>query len=164
EYEVLLGELEKFNPELVNKQRILAVSKSDMLDEELIDEIRPTLPDDIPCVFISAVTGMGLTELKDILWTTITDDRNRIATPTITHRPLDIRHRVREEDEFIFEQPDRHEEDEEGEDYFNLGDDWGEDIDYDGADHDWEYGVNDDYDEGDDASSDDGYDDTSADS
>ncbi len=84
EYEVLLSELEKFNPQLMDKQRVLAVSKSDMLDDELIAEIRPTLPTDIPCVFISAVTGMGLTELKDILWGAITDERNQIATPAIT--------------------------------------------------------------------------------
>lgn len=106
EYEVLLGELEKFNPQLMDKQRVLAVSKCDMLDDELIAEIRPTLPDDIPVVFISAVTGQGLTELKDVLWGAITDERNQIATPAITHRPLDGHHRVREEDEFIFENPD----------------------------------------------------------
>ena len=103
EYEVLLSELEKFNPQLMDKHRILAISKSDMLDEELIEEIRPTLPQDIPTVFISSVTGFGLTELKDILWRAITDENNRLATPDIVHRPLDGHHRVREEDDYIFE-------------------------------------------------------------
>ena len=57
DYEVLLRELREFNPELVDKNRVLAVSKSDMLDDELRDEIAATLPDDIPVVFISAVTA-----------------------------------------------------------------------------------------------------------
>ncbi|MDE7470486.1 MAG: GTPase ObgE, partial [Paramuribaculum sp.] len=111
QYEILLRELEQFNPQLMDKQRILAISKSDMLDDELIVEIEPTLPDDIPHVFISAVTGMGLTELKDILWGAVTDEANRIATPSITHRPLDGHHRVREEDEFIFDKPDTPDDD-----------------------------------------------------
>ncbi len=132
EYEVLLSELEKFNPQLMDKQRVLAVSKSDMLDDELIAEIRPTLPTDIPCVFISAVTGMGLTELKDILWGAITDERNQIATPAITHRPLDGHHRVREEDEFIFEpEPGMPEEPEEEDLDEDFPEDWGDDWDYD---------------------------------
>ena len=112
EYEVLLSELEKFNPQLMDKHRILAISKSDMLDEELIEEIRPTLPQDIPTVFISSVTGFGLTELKDILWRAITDENNRLATPDIVHRPLDGHHRVREEDDYIFEFEPGPEEDE----------------------------------------------------
>lgn len=120
EYEVLLKELETFNPQLMDKQRILAISKSDMLDDELKEEIATMLPDDVPHVFISAVAQQGLTELKDMLWSAINDERNQIATPAITHRPLDGHHRVREEDEFIFEnvpQPDVDEEedwDEEG--------------------------------------------------
>jgi GTPase len=67
EYEILLGELEKFNPELLDKRRILAISKMDMLDEELINEIMPTLPE-IPYVFISSVANQGLKELKDLIW------------------------------------------------------------------------------------------------
>ncbi len=103
QYQVLVRELEQFNPQLADKPRVLAVSKSDMLDDELIAEMRPSLPEGIPAVFISAVTGMGITELKDLLWAQITDERNRIDTDPITHRPLDGHHRVREEDEFIFE-------------------------------------------------------------
>ncbi len=67
EYEVLLNELKQYNPELLDKQRVLAVSKSDMLDRELMDEIRKDLPD-VPHVFISSVAQTGLTELKDLLW------------------------------------------------------------------------------------------------
>lgn len=103
EYEVLLEELRKFNPQLMDKHRVLAISKSDMLDDELIAEIERTLPEDIPHVFISAVTGQGIDQLKDVLWGAVTDESNRLATPSITHRPLDGHHRVREEDEFIFE-------------------------------------------------------------
>ena len=103
QYQVLVRELEQFNPQLADKPRVLAVSKSDMLDDELMAEMRPSLPDGVPAVFISAVTGMGITELKDMLWTQINDERNRIDTDPITHRPLDGHHRVREEDEFIFE-------------------------------------------------------------
>ncbi len=135
QYKVLLSELERFNPELMNKQRILAISKSDMLDDELMDEIRKTLPDDLPHVFISAVSGLGIQELKDVLWGAITDDRNRLATPAITHRPLDGHHRVREEDEFIFENEPVEPEEE------DFEEDWDdEDEDYN---EDWEYGVND---------------------
>lgn len=68
EYEILLGELEKYNPELLDKDRMLAVSKSDMLDEELKEELKAELPEDIDCLFISSVAQQGLTELKDALW------------------------------------------------------------------------------------------------
>lgn len=109
DYEVLLHELREFNPELVDKNRVLAVSKSDMLDDELRDEIAATLPDDIPVVFISAVTGQGIPELKDILWREINLEDNK-SRFTITHRPLDVRHRVEEEDNFIFGQEDTDDE------------------------------------------------------
>lgn len=134
EYEILLDELRKFNPELVDKQRVLAVSKSDMLDDELREEIAKTLPEGVPSVFISAVTGQGITELKDMLWRAITDENNRIVGP-INHRPLDNQHRVREEDEFIFEyEPTPEEEDQEAEDLRNINPgEWGEDIDWDDA-------------------------------
>ena len=103
EYEILLGELQKFNPDLVDKGKVLAITKCDMLDEELIEEMRQTdLPEGIPIVFISSVANQGLTELKDVLWRTINDEDNRIPS-RITHRDLDIKHRVEEEDEFIIE-------------------------------------------------------------
>lgn len=68
EYEILLAELKKYNPQLLDKARILAISKSDMLDDELIAEISPTLPEDIPHLFISSLANMGLVQLKDKLW------------------------------------------------------------------------------------------------
>ncbi len=68
EYHVLLNELEKYNPELLDKERILAISKSDMLDEELISEIEETLPAGIVHVFISSVANIGITKLKDLIW------------------------------------------------------------------------------------------------
>jgi len=68
EYDILLNELRKYNPELLDKKRVLAVSKSDMLDEELKAEMKRELPTDLPAVFISAVTNQGITELKDLLW------------------------------------------------------------------------------------------------
>ncbi len=110
DYEVLLKELKEFNPELADKSRVLAISKSDMLDDELRAEIAMDLPDDVPAVFISAVTGQGITELKDLLWREINSEDNK-NNFSITHRPLDRRHRVEEEDEFIFDQPEIDEDD-----------------------------------------------------
>ncbi|MCM1293564.1 MAG: GTPase ObgE [Bacteroides sp.] len=127
EYQILLGELEKFNPQLMDKERVLAISKSDMLDDELMAEIEKTLPADLPHVFISSVTGQGLSDLKDILWGAITDERNQIATPSITHRPLDVHHRVREEDEFIFDAAPAVDDEEEDEEF---PEDWDESWDF----------------------------------
>ena len=136
QYKILLNELEQFNPQLVDKPRVLAVSKSDMLDDELREEIAKTLPEGIPSVFISAVTGQGITELKDMLWRAITDESNRIDAADIIHRPLDGHHRVREEDEFIFQyEPTEEEAEQEAEDLRSIHPDaWGEDIDWDDAD------------------------------
>lgn len=137
EYSILLRELEQFNPQLMDKQRVLAISKSDLLDDELREEIAKTLPEGIPSVFISAVTGQGITELKDMLWRAITDENNRIDNTDIIHRPLDGHHRVREEDEFIFEyKPSPEEEEQEAEDLRSISpESWGEDIDWDDADY-----------------------------
>lgn len=71
EYNILCNELQKYNPQLMDKKRILAITKSDLLDEELIAEIKPELPD-IPYVFISSFTKEGLWPLKDLLWETLT--------------------------------------------------------------------------------------------
>lgn len=130
EYEILASELEKFNPQLADKPRLLAVSKSDMLDDELRAEMEAHLPEGIPHVFISAVTGQGITELKDMLWGEITDERNRIEVNPITHRPLDGHHRVREEDEFIFENVPAMPEDDDEEMYDEDEDFEGEDYGY----------------------------------
>ena len=109
DYEILLNELKEFNPELGDKGRVLAISKSDLLDEELREEISKELPEGIPTVFISAVTGQGLTELKDLLWREINSEDNK-AKSTLTHRDLNVKTRVPEEDEFIFMQDDSEED------------------------------------------------------
>ncbi|MCB0396783.1 MAG: GTPase ObgE [Flavobacteriales bacterium] len=75
EYDILLHELQMHNPELLHKQRILAVSKSDMLDDELMEEMKKDMPD-VPYRFISSHTGYGLDELKDDLWKLLTADIN----------------------------------------------------------------------------------------
>ena len=67
-YEILLDELREYNPELLVKNRVLAVTKSDMLDEHLESEIEPMLPEGVPHVFISSFTGEGIQRLKDLLW------------------------------------------------------------------------------------------------
>jgi GTPase len=68
EYEILLNELRKYNPELLDKKRILAISKSDMLDDELRSEMQKEIPTELPSVFISSITIKGITELKDLIW------------------------------------------------------------------------------------------------
>jgi GTPase len=68
EYQILLGELTKFNPDLLDKKRLLALTKSDLIDKELEAEIKQTLPQDLPTIFISSITQKNLTKLKDLLW------------------------------------------------------------------------------------------------
>lgn len=68
DYEVLLGELTQYNPELLDKSRLLAITKCDMLDDELIEEMRAQLPDGIRTVFISSVSGLNIQRIKDMLW------------------------------------------------------------------------------------------------
>jgi GTP-binding protein len=68
EYRILLNELKKHNPELLDKDRLLAISKSDLLDDELEAELKKELPEGIPHIFISSVSQKGLSELKDRLW------------------------------------------------------------------------------------------------
>ena len=90
EYEILVGELRKFNPAILDKHRILAITKADLLDEELMDMLREELPQDLPTCFISSVTGYGLTELKDLLWTELNSESNKLQTMleggSIVHR------------------------------------------------------------------------------
>lgn len=94
EYQLLLNELEQFNPEMLQKHRVLAITKCDLLDEELIEMLKETLPDDLQVVFISAVTGQGLDELKDILWKELNSESNKIAgviaEDTLVHRDKDL--------------------------------------------------------------------------
>ncbi len=96
EYNILLNELKQYNPELVDKQRILAITKCDMLDDELMEEIKKLIPTDIQTVFISSVSGLGIPELKDLIWTEINKESNKVVE--ITHRPMEITyHEVEEE-------------------------------------------------------------------
>lgn len=73
EYEILLNELKKYNPELLDKKGILAISKADMLDEELMEEMEKSLPQGIPFIFISSVSQYNLEKLKDMIWQAITE-------------------------------------------------------------------------------------------
>jgi GTP-binding protein len=68
EYHVLVSELQRFNPELLDKKRLLAITKTDMIDEELEAEIRAALPADVPAVFISSLTNKNIQPLKDMIW------------------------------------------------------------------------------------------------
>ena len=94
EYEILLNEVGTFNPDMLDKQRVLAITKSDLLDDELIEMLSHDLPEDIPCVFISAVANRGLTELKDILWAALNSESNKLQAITheakIVHRNKDV--------------------------------------------------------------------------
>lgn len=94
EYEILLNEVGKFNPELLEKQRVLAVTKNDLLDDELQQMLSEDLPDDLPVVFISAVAQKGLSELKDVLWAALNSESNKLQAitqqETIVHRNKDL--------------------------------------------------------------------------
>ena len=107
EYDILLNELKQYNPELIDKQRVLAITKCDMLDEELLEEMKKELPQGIQTVFISSVSGMGIPELKDLIWTEINKESNKVVE--ITHRPMEIAYH--EVDEEIEEEMDDEEED-----------------------------------------------------
>ena len=96
EYEILLNELANFNPELLDKGRVLAITKCDLLDDELIEMLKPSLPEGVPTVFISSVTGFGLQELKDLLWQEMNSESNKIAAiqthESIVHQSKDFSH------------------------------------------------------------------------
>ena len=88
EYNILLNELEKYNPHLMDKQRILAVSKCDMLDDELIQAMKAELPQGVDSVFISSVSGLGINQLKDMIWTEINKETNKVVE--WIHPPMEI--------------------------------------------------------------------------
>ncbi len=94
EYEILLNEVSTFNPQLLDKQRILAITKSDLLDDELKEMLSVDLPTDLPHVFISAVANLGLTELKDLLWSALNSESNKLQAitheETLVHRNKDL--------------------------------------------------------------------------
>ena len=93
EYEILLNELARFNPEMLDKHRVLAITKSDLLDEELVRMLSENLPD-VPHVFISSVTGRGIAELKDILWKELNSESNKLqaimSQDKIVHKDKDV--------------------------------------------------------------------------
>lgn len=91
DYEVLLRELTNYNPELLNKQRVLAITKADLLDEELMQMLSDDLPTDLPHIFISSVTGFHITQLKDILWQQLdTAERQEAHAAAMVHRDKDL--------------------------------------------------------------------------
>ncbi len=137
EYDTLLNELRQYNPELLEKQRVLAITKCDIIgeDKELIEMLSVGLPDDIPTVFISSVSGYNIQQLKDILWKEMNKEENRIAAATSTENILKTRKDLSKfsyvyededdagwEDEFL---------DEENEDFEMLDEDDIEDLDDD---------------------------------
>lgn len=80
EYDILVSELTKFNPELLHKRRVLVVSKMDLSIPEMEPEMRESLPKDLPLVFISSITQSGIQELKDLLWETLQEENKEVAT------------------------------------------------------------------------------------
>ncbi|MBR4783413.1 MAG: GTPase ObgE [Bacteroidaceae bacterium] len=96
-YEILLNELRQFNAEILDKRRILAVTKCDLIDDELIEMLRHDLPEDVPTVFISAPTQQGIVELKNVIWHELNSESNKIAgtigsdNDSLVHRNMDLR-------------------------------------------------------------------------
>ena len=92
EYDILLNELATFNPDMLEKQRVLAITKCDLLDDELIEMLEETLPDVIPHVFISSVTGLGVSVLKDILWNELNKEniQTELSKENLVHRAKDM--------------------------------------------------------------------------
>ncbi len=125
EFNILLNELTQYNPELADKQRLLAISKTDLLDDELKEAISQDLPD-IPYVFISAVTNTGLSELKDMLWKELNNPdailpkEEKAEKDSLIHRNLDIKTVVFEDEDD--ELPLYDDDDEEDDDYTDYKD------------------------------------------
>lgn len=95
-YKMLLNELKQFNPEILDKKRILAVTKCDLIDEELKEMLKHELPEDVPTVFISAPAQEGITELKDLIWKELNSESNKIVTASgakdsLVHRNMDMK-------------------------------------------------------------------------
>jgi GTP-binding protein len=125
EYATLLNELTQYNPELLDKQRILAISKSDMLDEELEEAIEKELPEGIPHIFISSLTYKGIIALKDLLWKEICNLPFN-DTESIVYKPMNIE-LADIDDDFDFSAPkDDFDEEEEALDYDEI--DWENEV------------------------------------
>lgn len=117
QYDILLSELEKYNPELLQKQRILAITKCDMLDEEMISQMRTHLPEGVKAVFISSLSGLGIQQLKDLLWEELNKEGNKVIE--ISHSPIDVKVIERNDDDTLTE-----DEEEEHTIYLNEVDEW----------------------------------------
>lgn len=127
EYQILLNELVQYNPELLDKNRVLAITKSDMLDDELKEALEADLPE-IPYLFISSISNQGIQELKDLLWKELNKDGEHLkAAASIVHRKLDVKKLEFDEDdeEIPYDDDDYDEEEEEGYDYYE--EDWDDD-------------------------------------
>ena len=130
EYEILLNELRTFNPQMLDKQRILAITKSDILDDELVEMLTPTLPDSLPYVFISSVTHKNINLLKDIIWEELNKEENKIS---IVHAPLEVDKSKLEDDELDFEYSYEDSDDEEEFDEEDF-----DDVDFEYEDDDFD--------------------------
>lgn len=123
EYEILHNELVKYNPELLGKSRVLAITKSDMLDDELIEALSQDLPEGIPYVFISSVAQTGITELKDLLWKELNKETFH-EVERIVHKNIDVSTIPwDDDDDYVFPEDDDDEEDMEDEEYEEYWDD-----------------------------------------
>ncbi len=95
DYEVLLDELRKFNPDMLDKKRLLAVTKCDLIDDELIEMLKADLPTDVPCVFISSATTFGLNDLKELVWKELNSESNKLRdvlpSEALVHRNMDVK-------------------------------------------------------------------------
>lgn len=131
EYRLLLGELVKYNAELADKRKVLAITKCDLIDEELQEMLREDLPEGLPVIFISSAAHMNLVELKDLLWKELNRETKH-QVESIVYKAMDIQSLQWDDDDL--QKPSFADEDtDEGEDYFSYGDDWGSDVEFDDA-------------------------------
>ncbi len=121
DYEVLLNELTTYNPELLHKQRVLAITKADLLDDELMEMLEADLPTDLPHLFISAVTGFNTAQLKDLLWQQL-DTAERLAAHAVAHRDKQLEELEELEDIEPIEELDALEDLDDLEDFEDLDD------------------------------------------
>lgn len=124
EYQMLLGELIKYNVELADKRKVLAITKCDLIDEELQDLLRDELPEGLPVIFISSVANMHMMELKDLLWRELQRETKH-QVESIVHKPMDIKSLEWEED---FDKPVIVDEQGWEEDWEDVEIDWEEDA------------------------------------
>jgi len=125
EYEILHNELVKYNPDLLDKNRVLAITKSDMLDEELIQALSEELPEGIPYVFISAVAQTGLVALKDLLWRELNKETFH-EVERIVHKNIDVQS-LQFDDDFVIPVIEEDDDDWDDEDYEEY--DWDDEED-----------------------------------